>query len=210
VHLDRAGLAPAARARIDAERDLLTRCCASPARPRTTLIAFDGHPGNFVVDAHGHAWLVDLEKARYGHPAVDLAHATLYTSTTWDIVSHAVLSTAEVASACDRWCERVAADAAERSWVVPLRRAMWLWSVTWCAKWRALSGRPPAAARRGGEDWSAALSEAALVAHVRDRVDHYLSRAVIDRVCDEADALDRAMASNASNMAANTASRRTA
>ena len=210
VHLDHAGLVPAARARIDAERDALARRCAGPARPRTTLIAFDGHPGNFVVDAQGRAWLVDLEKARYGHPALDLAHATLYTSTTWDVASHAVLSAAEVASACDLWCERVGADAAERAWIVPLRRAMWLWSVTWCAKWRALSDRPPATARQGGEDWSAALSEAALVAHVRDRVDHYLSREVIDRVCDEADALDRAMASNASNIAANTASRRTA
>ena len=210
VHLDHAGLVPAARARIDAERDALARHCAGPARPRTTLIAFDGHPGNFVVDAQGRAWLVDLEKARYGHPALDLAHATLYTSTTWDVASHAVLSAAEVASACDLWCERVGADAAERAWIVLLRRAMWLWSVTWCAKWRALSDRPPATARQGGEDWSAALSEAALVAHVRDRVDHYLSREVIDRVCDEADALDRAMASNASNIAANTASRRTA
>lgn len=210
VHLDRVGLAPASRTRIDAERNLLARRCAGVARPRISLIAFDGHPGNFVVDAYGRAWLVDLEKARYGHPAVDLAHATLYTSTTWDRASHAVLSQDEVATACELWCERVAASALERSWVVPLRRAMWLWSVTWCAKWRALSDRPPAAARRGGEDWSAALSEAALVAHVRDRVDHYLSREVIDRVCDEADALDRAMASNASNMAANTASRRTA
>ncbi len=213
AHLDQAGLAPAARVRIEHERAALARRCAGAARPRTALVAFDGHPGNFVVDAHGRAWLVDLEKARYGHPAVDLAHATLYTSTTWDRASHAALSVAEVAAACERWCERVAADAAERAWIVPLRRAMWLWSVTWCAKWRVMSGRPPAAATAGGEDWSAALSEAALVAHVRDRVDHYLSRDVVDRVCDEAEALDAALAasaSSASNRPANTASRRTA
>jgi aminoglycoside phosphotransferase (APT) family kinase protein len=178
-------------------------------------VAFDGHPGNFVVDAHGRAWLVDLEKARYGHPAVDLAHATLYTSTTWDRPA------TQRAGRWPRWpaaCAGLAASAlaatpAERAWIVPLRRAMWLWSVTWCAKWRVMSGRPPAAATAGGEDWSAALSEAALVAHVRDRVDHYLSRDVVDRVCEEADALDAALAasaSSASNRPANTASRRTA
>jgi hypothetical protein len=54
-----------------------------------------------------------------------------------------------------------------------MRRAMWLWSLSWCAKWRVLSAR---AARNDGrgEDWSAEASDAALVAHVRDRVDHYL------------------------------------
>jgi hypothetical protein len=70
---------------------------------------------------------------------------------------------------------------------------MWLWSVTWCAKWRALSTQAPHEAD-GGEDWSCALSEAALVAHVRERVDHYLSAEVVARVCDEADALARWLA----------------
>jgi hypothetical protein len=50
-----------------------------------------------------------------------------------------------------------------RPWHGPLRRAMWLWSLTWCAKWRVLSacaptapaptaktGRPVAATRAGG------------------------------------------------------------
>jgi hypothetical protein len=65
---------------------------------------------------------------------------------------------------------------------------MWLWSITWCCKWRAVSGRPPQSPAQG-EDWSAAHSDAELVAHVRDRVDHYLSDAVIARVLQELRAL---------------------
>jgi hypothetical protein len=36
-----------------------------------------------------------------------------------------------------------------------------------------------------GEDWSVEHSQAALVAHVRDRVDHYLSLSVVSWVRDE-------------------------
>jgi aminoglycoside phosphotransferase (APT) family kinase protein len=193
AHLDRASIAEAARSRIDATLAAWSRHREAPQRPRCTLIAFDGHPGNFIVDAHGRAWLVDLEKARYSHPALDLAHATLYTSTTWDRDSHAVLSFDALRSACLHWCEQVGADTVERRWIAPLRRAMWLWSVTWCAKWRALSSRPPHDAG-AGEDWSSALSDDALVAHVRDRVDHYLSPEIVGAVCDETDALERALA----------------
>jgi hypothetical protein len=69
---------------------------------------------------------------------------------------------------------------------------MWLWSVTWCAKWRALNG---AAAKElaDGEDWSAEKSDAALIAHVRDRVDRYLSAAIVARVTEEIAALDTAI-----------------
>jgi hypothetical protein len=194
AHLDAAGLDPAARDRIDAERHAFDTVCAGLARPRRTLIAFDGHPGNFIVDGAGRAWLVDLEKARYGYAALDLAHATLYTSTTWDVASHAVLGADDLLAACERWAARVQADAGERHWIVPLRRAMWLWSITWCAKWRALSAQAPHAGDSGGEDWSTALSDDALVAHVRERVDHYLSREIVERVSDEAAALEEALA----------------
>ena len=76
-----------------------------------------------------------------------------------------------------------------RPWNVPLRRAMWLWSITWCAKWRVSSKAAPAAAGTG-EDWSAERSSKELVAHVSQRVDHYLSNAVVERVCADFDALD--------------------
>src|SRR5690606_23506785 len=144
---------------------------------------FDGHPGNFIVRADGRAILVDLEKCRYSYSGLDLAHATLYTSTTWDPDSHAVLTLPQVLRVYATWGEAVGESVASaaRPWHLPLRRAMWLWWIAWCAKWRGLSGR---AATHGadGEDWSASLSDAALVSHVRERVDHYLCADVVQGV----------------------------
>ena len=61
---------------------------------------------------------------------------------------------------------------------------MWLWSVTWCIKWRVAS-RLPAPAVDRGEDWSTENSARVLVEHVRERVDHYLSPAGVARVLAE-------------------------
>lgn len=184
-------VAPSSIALVRAELERFRQLCSSSLRPVQCLIAFDGHPGNFVLRADGHAILVDLEKCRYSYAALDLAHATLYTSTTWDIDAHTVLGTADIAQAYTTWAQAVGsavADAA-KPWHVPLRRAMWLWSVTWCAKWRAASG---AAARAGGggEDWSTQRSSDALVAHVRERTAHYLAPATVQSVLQGSDALD--------------------
>ena len=51
--------------------------------------------------------------------------------------------------------------------------------------------RQAGASGADGEDWSAERSEAALVAHVRERVDHYLSATVVQQVLDGFDTLDR-------------------
>lgn len=188
AHLDAAALAPRARAAVEAVRSDLARRCGQPARPPRRLIAFDGHPGNFILRADGRAMLVDLEKARYSHPPLDLAHATLYTSTTWDAHSRAELSLAQVRAAYDAWLAQADQAEAQRPWLVPLRAAMWLWSLTWCAKWRVIS---PRRSRRSadGEDWSRDNSSAALIAHVRERVDHYLSIETVERVVHELEAL---------------------
>jgi thiamine kinase-like enzyme len=175
---------------IETELALFADRVASPGRPPKALIAFDAHPGNFLTTADARAVLVDLEKARYAYPPLDLAHATLYTSTTWDVTSSAVLSVDEISAAYHAWsqtCGTVAA--AYGPWHLPLRRAMWLWAITWCAKWRAVS---PLAAKAGaeGEDWSAANSDEALVAHVRERVDHYLSPDIVMRMRAEFAQLD--------------------
>ncbi len=197
-YLAAAGVAPAVARAVTQELQQLNALCRADARPPRHLIAFDGHPGNFIVQHHGaavgHAVLVDLEKCRYSYPALDIAHATLYTSTTWDLDSCAELTPAQVQGAYATWAAavgpRVAAPA--QAWHVPLRRAMWLWSLTWCAKWRVLS-TAVAPADADGEDWSAGQSDAALVAHVRGRVDHYLQPDVVARMRDEFDALQGAL-----------------
>ncbi|SEM03288.1 Thiamine kinase [Roseovarius azorensis] len=183
AYLDAAAIAPETRAILDRHLTALRDLAAADARPPKRLISFDAHPGNFLIDTSGRAILVDLEKARYSAPPLDLAHATLYTSTTWDMASHAILTPEETATACRKWLDHLPAEdrAALAPWILPMRRAMWLWSMTWCAKWRVLSGqtaRPDAQ----GEDWAASNSEAALVTHVRGRVDHYLDSRTAARI----------------------------
>ncbi|PMR72327.1 phosphotransferase [Halomonas heilongjiangensis] len=186
--LDRAGLTPEVRRRIEAELAALPQRL-SGAEPR--LISFDAHPGNFLITDSGRAVLVDLEKCRYGLPGFDLAHASLYTSTTWDLVSRAELSAAQVADFYHRWMTATGFDG-DTAALLACRRAMWLWSLTWCAKWRA-SHRRARDAHTRGEDWSAELSDEALIAHVRDRVDHYLSLPAITLVQDEFRTLEGAL-----------------
>jgi aminoglycoside phosphotransferase (APT) family kinase protein len=193
AHLPAARLAPDVQTSIERVRQRWQRLVASAARPPRRLITFDAHPGNFLVTDEGRAVIVDFEKARYSHPPLDLAHATLYTSTTWDVQSRAVLSLDEVTTAGERWLAAMGEPGEAdpwRPWLVPLREAMWLWAVTWCAKWRALSNAPRRAAS-DGEDWSAARSEAALVQHVRGRVDEYLSPHGVQFVVGECEALRR-------------------
>jgi thiamine kinase-like enzyme len=179
---------------LQAELADLAALCARPGRPDVTLVAFDAHPGNFIVRPDGRAMLVDLEKCRYSYPGLDLAHATLYSSTTWDIDGRCTLSTDEVAGFYRQWAGGVGPTVVQTAsgWHLPLRRAMWLWSLTWCAKWRVLSQQ----AARGdgdGEDWSAQRSEDRLVAHVRERVDHYLDPDVVRGVLRGFDELAEAL-----------------
>ena len=193
-HLDAANLASPSRAGIDAVRERVRAGTGVARDMPKRLIAFDAHPGNFLVRNNGVAALVDLEKARYGMAALDVAHATLVTSTTWDLESSTVLRTAEVIDAYEHWALTVGETAAGEGadWVLA-RAAMWLWSVTWCAKWRVLSQQ----ARRStpdGEDWSRTMSEQRLNEHVRGRVDDYLSPQRVAFVMDELRALDSAFA----------------
>ena len=179
-YLAEAHLEPTVLSQIHSELAQFEAICQDRRRPKRRLIAFDGHPGNFVIasiaDGREKAYLVDLEKCRYSYPSLDLAHATLYTSTTWDIDTHTVLNPQEVMDTYQAWGRYV--DSALSSdalpWHIPLRRAMWLWSVTWCAKWRVAS-RAAAALSQDGEDWSDENLDPTLAKHVRARVDHYLS-----------------------------------
>lgn len=186
-YLPHAGLDADVLQQIHDELGAFQALCQASARPMRRLIAFDGHPGNFVIaskaDGALRAYLVDLEKCRYSYPSLDLAHATLYTSTTWDVDSHTVLTPHEVMATYRTWVSSVDAALAQdaTAWHLPLRRAMWLWSVTWCAKWRVAS-RACAAEQMDGEDWSEENLDPALATHVRERVDHYLSAECVNLV----------------------------
>ena len=166
--------------RIKQELDLLPPHLSDAA---PTLISFDTHPGNFLIHDDGRAVLVDLEKCRYGLPGIDLAHTSLYTSTTWDVSSQAVLSLSDVISFYRRWQANMD-KSPDTNTLVACRRATWLWSLTWCAKWRAQHLNAKDAQQRG-EDWSAELTDPAVIDHVRDRVEHYLSLPTIDHVHSE-------------------------
>ncbi len=150
------------------------------------LISFDAHPGNFLITPQGKAILVDLEKCRYCHPGLDLVPASLYTSTTWDLASHAVLDVNETADIYRHWwaMQHKVHSRMDVEALVATRQAMWLWSTTWCVRWLTLhtSERDT---RGGGEDWSAALSEKRLIAHVEERTRHYLKPATLRRVRDD-------------------------
>lgn len=195
VHLDALPWSDATRCAVDRELARLDALLARPERPGIHLIAFDAHPGNYIARPDGRIFLVDLEKCRYSYPGLDLAHATLYTSTTWEAASNAVLQVEDVLAFHAQWEQCVGRLRAveARPWHAPLRRAMWLWSLTWCAKWLHASRSAPDASARG-EDWSAETCGDALVAHVRERVHHYLSPHVIALVRSEIAALQEAFA----------------
>ncbi|XKH60674.1 aminoglycoside phosphotransferase family protein [Halomonas sediminis] len=148
-----------------------------------SLISFDTHPGNFLVTPDNRAILVDLEKCRYGLPGIDLAHTSLYTSTTWDITNRAILDSEQVLAFYRGW-QAAMPESVSAETLLACRRATWLWSLTWCAKWRA-SHLETRDARQRGEDWSFELSDDNLITHVRDRVDHYLSQDAIVHVQNE-------------------------
>ncbi|HMS27294.1 MAG TPA: hypothetical protein PKC80_07970 [Burkholderiaceae bacterium] len=197
-YLPHAELQSTVVAKIQKELEQFHDLCQGADRPERRLIAFDGHPGNFVIstdaDHREKAYLVDLEKCRYSYPSLDLAHATLYTSTTWDLDSHTVLSVDDVVATYRAWGQQIdsaLAHDAER-WHLPLRRAMWLWSLTWCAKWRVAS-RSAKAMAQDGEDWSTQNLDPVLASHVRERVDHYLSAEGLAWVNAEFDVLGQRM-----------------
>ncbi len=187
--LDEAALAPAARAGIEDEL-AWARDYRRQARARTqpvALVLTDTHPGNFLIHADGGAVIVDLEKALYGSPATDLAHATLYSSTTWDPDTWTDLSVPQVAGFYRDYLRRAdpALAAALRPWLIPMRRITLLRALTWCAKWQVLhrrAGLPGKHNAASTEDWSAENSDPALIAHVAGRVAEYLNPATLRRM----------------------------
>ena len=128
-YFDRARLSEGAAAQI---RDELAwaRAYARDSRGTAqpiTLCATDTHPGNFLIehaaDAPPHAVFVDLEKALYGSPAIDVAHAITGPGT--EPLLERELPLEQVAAAIDRaqWIALDQEDRRARRHVVPDARA---------------------------------------------------------------------------------------
>ncbi|NYZ15094.1 phosphotransferase [Azospirillum sp. RWY-5-1] len=168
---DAAPLEPRTRALLAAELAALRPSLPDAPVP-VALVGSDVHPGNFLIDTAGRAWFTDLEKAQYGHPAIDLAHASLHTSTRWDPQVDAELSPAEVAAFLAAWEAAVPLDLADavRPWLTPLRRLTWLRTLTWMARWAV-----------EGEALSAGMP-AALARHMRRYVEDVFRPEVVERV----------------------------
>ena len=177
-------LAAETRAQLDVEIAWARAFAAGPRPPQpVTLVATDSHPGNVLVEEGGRAVFVDLEKMLYGAPAIDLAHHTLYTSTTWDVDAAGVLSGAETAEFHQVYLDELPAEMADsvEPWISPMRRLTWLRTVTWAIKWRALV-RPPAPGERREEDWSATPMPPAYRTHVAARIADFLAPETMARV----------------------------
>jgi hypothetical protein len=178
AYLDRAGVGEDSRRQIDEEigwaRGFAGRS-AGTEQP-VALVGTDTHPGNFLVPRPGRAVFVDLEKMLYGSPAIDLAHASVYTSTMWDPEAATALADADVAAFYETYFAAVGPAAADRlrPWCLPLRRLTWLRTTTWCAKWRVES--------RDGAEWSAASHDPDYIAKVRARIADYFDPQTIARI----------------------------
>jgi len=176
--INAAGIAAPARAMIEEEiawaHDFGSETSDRLRIPR--LVATDAHPGNFLITADGSAVFVDLEKMLYGSPAIDLAHASLYTSTMWDPDIATALTPEETAAFLAVYFEAVGPEQAERArrWVLPMRRLTWLRTLTWCIRWRVLSAC--------AEDWSADRLDPATRAHIETVIADYVSPERIEAI----------------------------
>jgi aminoglycoside phosphotransferase len=179
--LDKAVPDAGARAEIAEELRLMRGMALAFAKRRQplTVALADTHPGNFIVDRAGIAWFVDLEKVHVGSPAIDLAHATLATSTLWHPDVGKVLSRAEVEAFYRLYLEKVgrrqAADL--EPWLTPMRRLTWLRTTLFMARWRVQTRAPRDPADPA--QWSDAGLDPAMKAHIDRCIDQCFRRATI-------------------------------
>jgi aminoglycoside phosphotransferase (APT) family kinase protein len=148
----------------------LSPALARQAQPLTVALA-DTHPGNFIVDGAGIAWFVDLEKVHVGSPAIDLAHATLPTSTLWHPDVGTLLSREEVRAFQESYLGRFTKQQADalRPWIAPMRRLTWLRTTLFMARWRVDTRAPRDPANT--TQWSDACLDHKMKRHIDARID---------------------------------------
>ncbi len=165
---------PDARRQIGEEiawaRRFLDQEARSLGVPPHTFVVSDAHPGNFIVTGTGLAMFVDLEKAAYGSPAIDIAHATLRPATRWDPDCECVLAREDVERFVRTYFLAVGPmlEGAIRPWLLPMRRLTWLRTTTVFARFRAEN--------------AAAVLAPDVAAHVDAVIDDALDPATIARV----------------------------
>ena len=182
--LDKAVPDPESHAEIAEELRLMramARDAGKRAQPLTLALA-DTHPGNFIVDRSGIAWFVDLEKVHVGSAAIDLAHASLPTSTLWASAEGRPLSSDEVKGFYATYLDRIGTEAADvlKPWLVPMRRLTWLRTTLFMARWRVQTRAP-----RDPSDpsqWSDAGLEPSMRALYDRRIDQCFGRAAIQAI----------------------------
>ena len=185
--LDKAVSDPEARAEIADE--LGAMCALAPtlgprAQPLAVALA-DTHPGNFIVDRAGTAWFVDLEKVHIGSAAIDLAHATLPTSTLWHPDVSKLLTLAEVQGFYDDYLALLTRDRAEAlaPWLMPMRRLTWLRTTLFMARWRVETRAPRD--RANTTQWSDQGLEPKMKRHIDARIDQCFDLATIKNIRSE-------------------------
>jgi len=137
-----------------------------------TFALSDTHPGNFLRDRSGKIWFVDLEKAHYGSPAIDLAHSTLPTSTLWDPSQSTILTRAQTIA----FYRAYGALAPERMTrlrpvLTPYRRMTWLRTMAFKARWKIQTSTPYDGSDPG--QWS----DAGLMPKMREHLAGVIDRA---------------------------------
>lgn len=179
--VDRAVADAASRAEIAAElRQMRELASTLGTQPEPLAVALaDTHPGNFIVDDRGTAWFVDLEKVHVGSPAIDLAHATLPTSTLWHPDVGTLLTREQVQGFYDDYLALLTRERAEAlaPWLQPMRRLTWLRTTLFMARWRVetRSARDPSNVGQ----WSDAGLEPRMKQHIDARIDQCFDREVI-------------------------------
>ena len=117
------------------------------------LVGTDTHPGNFLIDINGKAWFVDLEKALYGVPYIDLAHATLAVSTGWDPDCATKITTKHVGNFYHYYHSGMNHIKSKEfyPWALNFRRLTWLRTMTWFARYQVAwqDNKHPASRNKG-------------------------------------------------------------
>jgi hypothetical protein len=184
VFFDKMKMDDAARSAVREELTFARDYASSTTRgaPEPVLALADTHPGNFLVDAEGKAWFVDLEKVHYGCAAIDLAHATLETSTRWDRDIDLALSPHAIAQFYRAYLGRIGAARAAglHPFLLPLRRMTWLRTMAFMARWSVQTD--PAYDGKEPDRWSDLGLSSEMKAHSRATIAELYRPTTVERI----------------------------